>query len=70
MKLKQKDLRAISRLLGHGEHHGSQRLYVIREVEIGRHHWPDQSAFCPGSLAFQLTDSLGRSAFTQQSPAA
>ncbi len=40
------------RPLGQGKHHGSQRLYVIREVEIGRRHWPDQSTFCPGSLAF------------------
>lgn len=26
------------RLLGHGKHHGLQRLYVIREAKIGRRH--------------------------------
>jgi len=38
-------------LVGHGEHHGFQHLYVIREAEIGRRQWPDHSTFCRVPLA-------------------
>lgn len=41
-----------SRPLGHGKHHGAQRLYVFREVEIGRRHWPTGAHFARFSRLF------------------